>query len=90
MKASCPRVYIKWMPQSHQADVDSRLGLTVIVLLPICPADSTYFLYFLAGIAAIPFWLWLGRALGPLTHRCCGALNRYALTTTKRARRVCK
>jgi Na+/melibiose symporter-like transporter len=25
---------------------------------------SAYFLYFLAGIAAIPFWLWLGRTVG--------------------------
>jgi Na+/melibiose symporter-like transporter len=25
---------------------------------------TAYFMYFLAGIAAIPFWLWLGRVLG--------------------------
>lgn len=33
-------------------------------IIGIPTIGAAYFLYFIAGIAAIPFWLWLGRRLG--------------------------
>ena len=33
-------------------------------IIGVTTIGSAYFVYFVAGIAAIPFWLWLGRTIG--------------------------
>jgi Na+/melibiose symporter-like transporter len=44
-----------------------RNALSLFFMKSVIQADGVgtlYFIYFVAGLAAVPFWLWLGRKLG--------------------------